>query len=313
MEWHQKVIDRFNLKRIAFFLILIFFFFNLTLNNKAVGTSRWREEELSVPLEDLSAWLNTLYLLQTQHDGELQGSNSLEDVELHQLQFPFSPWLTRHQLKSRGRILLLDLQSANPEGFHPGEGFLQISHGHMRAEPHSPAQRSSGVCRAGCWWSRSSWCVINRKAVCGANLCAADVFRSLSSSWGAVVLLPSPRGWLCSYHRGFFLQKCSEITVTGKCVATPQPEVRVALLLLGLENNQQLAVFLKHEGRRWGTKPFCTPGPPVGPPDCSLLPLHFPASSFLGNLRHKKLVLLLAWGRAASLGPIQTPLFPCWM
>lgn len=92
---------------------------------------------------------------------------------------------------------------------------------------------------------------------------------------------------MCSYHRGFFLQKCSEITVTRKCVATPQPEVGAALLLLGLENNQQPVVFLKHEGRRYGTKPFCTPGPPVGPPDCTLLPLHCPASCFLGNQAQK--------------------------
>lgn len=91
-------------------------------------------------------------------------------------------------------------------------------------------------------------------------------------------------------------KKNLEITVTGKSVATAQsgPEVQAALRLLGLENNQQPVMFLKHEGRRCGTKPSCTPKPPAGPSDCSRLPLRCPASCFSGNLRHKKLVQLVA-------------------
>lgn len=227
-----------------------------------MGTSRWREEELSVPLEDLSAWLNTLYLLQTQHDGELQGSNSLEDVELHQLQFLFSPRLMRHQLKSQGQILLLGLQSANLEHLCGREGFLQFF---VVAEEQSPVghcwgevSRSLNVCWVLCWWSRSSQCIGNRKAVC-----AMDILKSLSSSCGFVMLSVQPApGWGC-YHCRVPSKTAQKLMAPSKSVTSHgRARGTRASSAICAGNNQQPRVFLRHEvteGSWLGMKSFSIP------------------------------------------------------
>lgn len=56
--------------------------------------------------------------------------------------------------------------------------------------------RSLNVWWALCWWGRSSWCIINGKAVCGAYPCALDILKCLSSSCGFIILLVQPfPGW----------------------------------------------------------------------------------------------------------------------